>query len=181
MPRMTLNQMTKNRRAKFGTMVVEFDSPGLAKILKAAGLDFAFLDMEHSGFDFGSLKRSLAYMEAEDLPALVRVPSNKYDHIARALDIGAAGIMVPMVGSPAEARHIVPHHRRRQEARQVAAAPGPRRENRGRALQAGLRHDLLFGGRMGAVRGHARGRQRAPGQMQSASAEIAAGQGGGRS
>ena len=107
MPQITLNQMTKNRRPKIGTMVVEFDSPGLGKILKAAGLDFAFLDMEHSGFDFGSLKRSLAYMDAADLPALVRVPSNKYDHIARALDIGAEGIMVPMVGSADEARHIV--------------------------------------------------------------------------
>ena len=99
--------MTQNRRPKFGTMVVEFDTPGLAKILQAAGLDFAFVDMEHSGFDYGSLKRSLAYMEAADLPALVRVPSGKYDHIARALDIGAEGIMVPMVGSPEEARHIL--------------------------------------------------------------------------
>ena len=75
MAQLTRSQMTKSRRPNFGTMVVEFDSLGLGKILKAAGLDFAFLDMEHSGF--GSLKRSLAYMDAVDLPAVVRVPSNK--------------------------------------------------------------------------------------------------------
>ena len=107
MPQMTLKQMTQSRRPKFGTMVVEFDTPGMAKILKATGLDFAFIDMEHSGFDYGSLKRSLAYMDAANLPALVRVPSGKYDHIARALDIGAEGIMVPMVGSPEQARNIL--------------------------------------------------------------------------
>ena len=72
MPQMTLKQMTQSRRPKFGTMVVEFDTPGMAKILKATGLDFAFIDMEHSGFDYGSLKRSLAYMDAANLPALVR-------------------------------------------------------------------------------------------------------------
>jgi len=37
----------------------------------------------------------------------VRVPRGEYHFIARALDVGAMGIMVPMVGSAAEAAHIV--------------------------------------------------------------------------
>jgi len=49
----------------------------------------------------------MRYFEAADLPAIVRVPSKEYHHIARVLDVGAEGIMVPMVGSAAEARHIV--------------------------------------------------------------------------
>ncbi len=103
----TLKEMTQNRRTKIGTMLVEFDSPGIGQIMKAAGCEFVFVDMEHSGFGYESLKRTLRYMQAADLPALVRVPSSRYDHIARALDIGAEGIMIPMVGSADECRHIL--------------------------------------------------------------------------
>ena len=39
--------------------------------------------------------------------SFVRVPSDSYDHIARALDCGADGIVVPMVGSAEQARSIV--------------------------------------------------------------------------
>jgi 2-dehydro-3-deoxyglucarate aldolase/4-hydroxy-2-oxoheptanedioate aldolase len=38
---------------------------------------------------------------------MVRVPRGEYHFIARALDVGAMGVMVPMVGSAAEAAHIV--------------------------------------------------------------------------
>ena len=41
------------------------------------------------------------------MPAIVRVPSDAYDHIARALDIGAEGIIVPMLGSAEQARAIL--------------------------------------------------------------------------
>ena len=39
----------------------------------------------------------LRYFEAARLPAIVRVPSKEYHHIARAADMGAEGIMLPMV------------------------------------------------------------------------------------
>ncbi|MBM3560900.1 MAG: hpch/hpai aldolase, partial [Alphaproteobacteria bacterium] len=107
MPEMTLKEMTRSRDLKVGTMLVEFDTPGIGQIMKAAGIEFVFVDMEHSGFGYESLKRTLRYMQAADMPALVRVPSDRYDHIARALDIGAEGIMIPMVGSATQARHIL--------------------------------------------------------------------------
>src|SRR3712207_6754367 len=46
-------------------------------------------------------------MQAADLPTIVRVPSKSYHHIARTADIGAEGIIVPMVGTADEARNIV--------------------------------------------------------------------------
>jgi 2-keto-3-deoxy-L-rhamnonate aldolase RhmA len=49
----------------------------------------------------------MRYFEAADLPAIVRVPSREYHHIARAMDMGAEGLMLPMVGSPDEVRHII--------------------------------------------------------------------------
>ena len=105
----TLREMAATRRAKFGTLLIEFASPGIGYIFKAAGAQYVFLDMEHSGFGFDTLKQLLRYMEAAALPAIVRPPSRHYHHIARALDMGAEGIMLPMVGTAAEAERIVAH------------------------------------------------------------------------
>jgi 2-keto-3-deoxy-L-rhamnonate aldolase RhmA len=105
----TLKEMAGTRRAKFGTFLIELASPGIGHILKAGGAQYVFIDMEHSGFGFDTLKQLLRYMEAAELPAIVRVPSRHYHHIARALDMGAEGIMLPMVGTAAEAARIAGH------------------------------------------------------------------------
>ena len=105
----TLKEMAGTRRAKFGTLVIELTAPGIGYILKAGGAQFVFIDMEHSGFGFDTVKRLLRYMEAAALPAVVRVPSRHYHHIARALDVGAEGIMLPMVGTAEEAARIAAH------------------------------------------------------------------------
>jgi 2-keto-3-deoxy-L-rhamnonate aldolase RhmA len=91
----------------FGAMVFEFFSPGLPQICKNAGAEYVLYDMEHSGLDFETLKTQFALCRGLDLVPMVRVPRGEYQFIARALDIGAMGIMVPMVGSKEEAEHIV--------------------------------------------------------------------------
>ena len=103
----TLKAMAGDKGIKLGHFVVEFATPGIGHILKGAGCDFALLDLEHSGFSFETVKSALRYFEAADLPAIVRVPSRDYHHIARAMDMGAEGIMLPMVGTAEEAREIL--------------------------------------------------------------------------
>jgi len=105
--RNALKEMSRTREVKLGHFIVEFATPGIGHILKAAGCDFAFFDLEHSGFGFETAKSALRYFEAAGVPALVRVPANDRHFIARACDIGAEGIMVPMVGTAAEAEAIV--------------------------------------------------------------------------
>ena len=102
-----LKAMAGVRTAKFGHFIVEFATPGIGHILKSAGCDFVLFDLEHSGFGFETVKSTLRYFEAADLPAIVRVPSREYHHIARAMDMGAEGLMLPMVGSVEEVRHII--------------------------------------------------------------------------
>ena len=92
---------------RVGTFVCEFATPGIGYILKNAGLDFVFLDMEHSGFDVATLKTVLRYFEAADLPCLVRPAGKDYYDMARMLDMGAQGLCLPMVSSAAEAQAIV--------------------------------------------------------------------------
>ena len=102
-----LKEMAGTKTPKFGSFVFEFATSGIGHILKSAGCDFALFDMEHSGFGFETVKSAIRYFEAADLPLIVRVPSREYDHIARAMDMGAEGIMLPMVGNAAEAKRIL--------------------------------------------------------------------------
>ena len=107
MSRNKLKNMTKTKEAKLGHFIVEFATPGIGHLLKAAGCDFALFDLEHSGFSFETVKSAIRYFEAADVAPIVRVPSKEYHHIARACDMGAEGLMIPMVSTAAEAKAIV--------------------------------------------------------------------------
>src|SRR5256885_14167711 len=91
----------------YGAMVFEFFSPGLPQICKNAGAEFVLFDMGHTGLGFETLKTQIALCRGLDIVPMVRVPRGEYHFIARALDVGAMGVMVPMVGSAVEAAHIV--------------------------------------------------------------------------
>ena len=92
---------------KFGHFIVEFATPGIGHILSSAGCDFVLFDLEHSGFGFETVKSAVRYFEAARLPIIVRAPSRENHHIARAMDMGAEGLMLPMVGNVDEVRQIV--------------------------------------------------------------------------
>jgi 2-dehydro-3-deoxyglucarate aldolase len=104
---MTFRKLLTTPGVKVGTMITEFATPGIGYILKEASLDYAFLDMEHSGFGIDTLKSTLRFFEAADLPVIVRPPSKAQHHISRALDAGAEALLLPMVGSGAEAAELV--------------------------------------------------------------------------
>ena len=91
----------------YGAMVFEFFSPGMPQICRNAGAEFVLYDMEHTGLSFETLKTQCALCRGLDLVPMVRVPRGEYHFIARALDVGAMGVMVPMVNSAEEAAHVV--------------------------------------------------------------------------
>jgi 2-keto-3-deoxy-L-rhamnonate aldolase RhmA len=105
----------------FGAMVFEFFSPGLPQICRNAGADFVLFDMEHTGLGFETLKTQFALCRGLDIVPMVRVPRGEYHFIARALDVGAMGVMVPMVGSADEAARIVACTRYPPQGRRGAA------------------------------------------------------------
>lgn len=107
MNRATLRDMVGRRTLKSGTLVWEFAVPGIGHLLAAGGSEFVFFDTEHSGIGIDTLKSTLQYFRAASIPALVRPPGRSYENIARALDAGAEGLILPMVGCADEARRIV--------------------------------------------------------------------------
>lgn len=90
-----------------GTMAFEFPATALAPLAEAAGADFIIYDMEHTGWTIETMRTLMATARVGDLVPAVRVPATEYHFIARILDVGAMGIMVPMVESAEQARRIV--------------------------------------------------------------------------
>ena len=104
-----------------GAAVFEFFSPGIAQVCKNAGAEFVLFDMEHTGLGFETLKTQFALCRGLPLVPMVRVPRGEYHFIARALDVGALGVMVPMVNTAEEARQIVACTRYPPQGRRGAA------------------------------------------------------------
>ena len=90
-----------------GTYLGEFATPGIGEILAATGCDFVFVDMEHSGFSFETSAQLLRNLHGAGLATLLRVPSKASHHLQRGADIGAQGVIAPMVNTADEARACV--------------------------------------------------------------------------
>lgn len=100
-------ELTTHRDLKVGTYIGEFATPGIGAILKSAGADFAFVDMEHSGFTFETAKAVLRSLQDAGIATMLRTPSHSSHHISRACDIGAQGICPPMMGTPEQAQAVI--------------------------------------------------------------------------
>lgn len=90
-----------------GAMVFEFFSPGIAQILSQAGCEYVLYDMEHTGVGLETLKIQVAACRGLSIAPMARVPRGEYHFLARGLDIGLTGLMIPMVETADEARAIV--------------------------------------------------------------------------
>lgn len=114
----SLKDQLKRDGHAFGPMVFEFFSAGMPAIIASTGADFALFDMEHTGLEYESFKHLVAGCRGLGVAPMVRVPASEYHFIARALDMGAQGVMLPMVESReqaeriAAAAHYPPHGRR---------------------------------------------------------------------
>jgi 2-keto-3-deoxy-L-rhamnonate aldolase RhmA len=103
----SLRQRAMQGDQVLGAMVFEFFSPGIAQILKLAGCEYVLYDMEHTGMGLETLKTQVAACRGIGIAPMVRVPRGEYHFLARALDVGAQGLMIPMVESAAQAEMIV--------------------------------------------------------------------------
>ncbi len=102
----SLRERAMNGDQVLGAMVFEFFSPGIAQVLKLAGCEYVLYDMEHAGMGMETLKTQVAACRGTGIAPMVRVPRGEYHFLARALDVGAQGVMIPMVESVEQARAI---------------------------------------------------------------------------
>lgn len=79
----------------------------IVEILASAGFEWLVLDLEHSAIDFQKTQEMMAHIQAQGMQGLVRVSSNEPVVIKRSMDIGADGVIVPMVLNQEEAQKAV--------------------------------------------------------------------------
>ena len=79
----------------------------VAEVTAHAGYDWALIDMEHSPNDYFSVLSQMQAFAASDTTAIVRVEWNDTVAVKRLLDLGAPGILFPMIQSVEEAEQAV--------------------------------------------------------------------------
>lgn len=93
----------------YGTMLT-MPYGAVAEILGDVGFDWIFVDAEHGPIEARELVCVLQTI-GRRVPCLVRVPITDSVAIQRALDLGAAGIIVPQVNSAEQAARVVEYSR----------------------------------------------------------------------
>ena len=79
----------------------------IARLAKTAGFDSIYVDVEHSSLSLETTSQiCIAALEIGIAP-FVRVPSTRPEHVSRALDGGALGVIAPHIRSAEEAREVV--------------------------------------------------------------------------
>jgi 4-hydroxy-2-oxoheptanedioate aldolase len=78
-----------------------------AEVAALAGFDWACVDFQHGAASLDAAAPVFQAISAAGVAPLARVAANDHWLIGRALDLGAAGVIVPMVDSPEEALHAV--------------------------------------------------------------------------
>jgi len=95
-----------NTKLQLGTWL-SIGSPVIAELAVLAGFDWVLFDLEHGCVSEATLPDQLRALRGSATKGIVRVAAPAPDQIARVLDWGAHGIMVPRVESAAEAASIV--------------------------------------------------------------------------
>lgn len=94
-------------KVQIGTWVTTLRSPQLPQILRSAGFDFIYVDMEHSGFSIETVGDLCAAAVSHGLIPIVRPPAKDPHLLTRPLEVGAMGLLLPHVDTAEEAREAV--------------------------------------------------------------------------
>jgi 2-dehydro-3-deoxyglucarate aldolase len=103
---MNLKQKLKNNELTIGSWIT-IGHPAVIDIMASAGFEWLVIDMEHTSIDLTTAHNLIATIQANGMKALVRVSKNEEVIIKRILDMGADGIVVPMIKSKADALEAI--------------------------------------------------------------------------
>jgi 2-dehydro-3-deoxyglucarate aldolase/4-hydroxy-2-oxoheptanedioate aldolase len=96
----------------YGSEISSFPCAEIPRLYAQAGFEFVFIDLEHTCFGLDRVAELIRAARATGIVPLVRVPQAEYAWVARVLDLGAQGVIVPRVDTAQQAADIVSwtHH-----------------------------------------------------------------------
>ena len=98
--------LLRSGKTTYGTFL-GLGTPLAAEIAAVAGLDWVLLDLEHGASSESDIGPTVVAACAYGIPTIVRVESNERIRIGRALDAGAAGLMIPRIETIDEVKAVV--------------------------------------------------------------------------
>src|SRR5271166_1135486 len=108
---MSERSLALKRRLRAGETVfgawLSIADPVVAEIMATSGFDYVLIDTEHAPWSLEALQTALMTFKGERTVPIVRVPWNDRVYIKQALDVGADGILAPMVRTVEEARALL--------------------------------------------------------------------------
>jgi len=102
----SLKNKLKNNELTIGSWIM-MGHPMSVEVMALAGFEWLVIDIEHTPIDLETVQALIRTIQASDMKALVRVSKNEEVIIKRVLDMGADGIVVPMVNSKEDAKQAV--------------------------------------------------------------------------
>lgn len=87
--------------------VCTIPSAVVTQAIAAAGSDAVIIDMEHGAVDFATAHAMIAATQGFNCAPLVRVQENDPVQVKRVLDLGAEGVVFPLIRSEADAEKAV--------------------------------------------------------------------------
>ncbi len=96
-----LRARLQNGATTYGLWVT-LESPTVTELAVLLGLDWVCIDMEHGHLDYGAVMAHLRTVRDTTTTAIVRIPEIQQGIVKRVLDMGAQGIILPLVSSRAE-------------------------------------------------------------------------------
>lgn len=99
---MSLKNKLKNNNLTIGSWIMMND-PMSVEVMALAGFEWLVIDIEHTSIDLFATENLIRTIQANNMKALVRVSKNEEVIIKKVLDMGADGIVVPMVCSKEDA------------------------------------------------------------------------------
>ena len=102
----TIKQKLQNKKPSIGTWM-SMAHPSIAEIFAMAGYDWVVIETEHTAIDVSEVLRMVIAIEQRGSIPLVRLASVDPVQAKAVLDSGAAGVIVPMVNTKAEAELAV--------------------------------------------------------------------------
>ena len=96
----------KNGQPVVGVFV-SIESPTTVELLALGGVDFVMVDGEHNPIMPNEAQNMYRAAEAMGVPALTRIGENTQQSIAKYMDAGSVGVMMPMVNNRDDAERVV--------------------------------------------------------------------------
>ena len=81
---------------------VTLESPTVTELAVLLGLDWVCIDLEHGHLDYTAVLNHIRAVRNSATAAIVRVPEVQQGIVKRVLDMGAHGLILPLIGSRAE-------------------------------------------------------------------------------